>query len=121
LVCPAWSPDGAQIAFHGGSGPETGVYVVPALGGPEKKLRSTHRKMGPYLAGAISWSPDGKWIAFEDSLPPNRDVRLFLLSVETLESTQIPHVPACQTKDYLRSLTTANSWRISACKIFKIG
>jgi DNA-binding winged helix-turn-helix (wHTH) protein len=32
---PSWSPDGAQIAFHRISGADTGVYVIPALGGPE--------------------------------------------------------------------------------------
>jgi serine/threonine protein kinase len=39
IYCAAWSPDGREIAFgrcddHGGAG----VFVVPALGGPERKL-----------------------------------------------------------------------------------
>jgi len=89
----AWSPDGTRIAFHRIAGEDTGLYVVPALGGPEKKLRSTHKAAG--VSAPISWSPDGKWIAFADSLPAADSQRLYLLSLETLESKQISHAKGC--------------------------
>ena len=92
-ICPAWSPDGKQIAFHRVSGTDTGVYVVPALGGPERKLRSTTRSHW-FEVVPISWSPDGKWIAYVDS-PAGNEGRLFLLSVETLERKEIPHPAGC--------------------------
>lgn len=88
----AWSPDHTQIAFHRISGSDTGVYVVPALGGPERKLRSTRMS---FVGSPIDWSPDGKWIVFQDILPPDNLPRLFLLSPETLEGRQIPHAPEC--------------------------
>jgi Tol biopolymer transport system component/DNA-binding winged helix-turn-helix (wHTH) protein len=92
-LSPAWSPDGTQIAFHRLAGADTGVYVVPILGGPERKLHSTHV---PYsVAAPISWSPDGKWIAFSDPVPSEAQDRIFLLSMETLEVRQILHNPNC--------------------------
>ena len=92
-ISSAWSPDGTQIAFHRMSGPDTGVYVVPALGGSERKLRSTRV---PYaVAAPISWSSDGKWIAFGDPLPEAPIDRILLLSVDTLETRRIPHNPKC--------------------------
>ena len=92
-ISPAWSPDGSQIAFHRLSGADTGIYVVPALGGPERKLRSTRL---PYAVDApISWSPDGKWIAFGEPDPAESTDRMFLLSLETSETRKVPPNPKC--------------------------
>ena len=92
-ICAAWSPDGAQIAFHRLSGADTGLYIVPALGGPERKLRPT--SVRNETSAAISWSPNGKSIAFSDLLPDSRQERLYLLSLETLESKGIPRAANC--------------------------
>jgi Tol biopolymer transport system component/DNA-binding winged helix-turn-helix (wHTH) protein len=92
-ICPAWSPDGKQIAFTRISGADTGIYVVPALGGPERKLRSIRVPHGS--VAEISWSPDGKSIAFVDRVFPKDNFRISLLSLETLESKQITHPAEC--------------------------
>jgi len=92
-ICPAWSPDGKHIAFNRISGADTGLYVVPALGGQERKLRSIHARHSS--SAGISWSPDGKSIAFVDFLPPKDNFRINLLSLETLESKQISHPAEC--------------------------
>jgi Tol biopolymer transport system component/DNA-binding winged helix-turn-helix (wHTH) protein len=94
LIAPAWSPDGKQIAFQRLFKGEGGIYVVPAEGGAERKLRSTHASFGPSMN--IRWSPDGKSIAFADSPVSGGHRRLHLLSVETLESSQIEHDEKCQ-------------------------
>ena len=92
-ISPAWSPDGTQIAFHRMAGADTGIYVLPALGGPERKLRSTRISWADFTL--ISWSPDGKWIAFADGAPEETHPRIYLLSMETLEARQIPINPMC--------------------------
>ena len=93
FICAAWSPDGTRIAFHRISGADTGLYVVPALGGPERKLRST--RIHSDTSATISWSSDGKWIAFSDISPDNRVESINLLSVETLKSNQLTHSANC--------------------------
>jgi Tol biopolymer transport system component len=93
LLAPAWSPDGAEIAFQRLSQDQSGIYLVPAQGGPERKLHSTNPSFG--LSLTVSWSPDGKSIAFADSPVSGGHRRLHLLSLETLESTQIEHNEAC--------------------------
>src|SRR5271170_375806 len=98
-ISPAWSPDGTQVAFHRIAGADTGIYVVPALGGPERKLRSTRLPWRPFSyispLSTISWSPDGKWIAFADQLPEEEVIGMYLLSTETLETRQISISPKC--------------------------
>jgi Tol biopolymer transport system component/DNA-binding winged helix-turn-helix (wHTH) protein len=98
VLCPAWSPDGAQIAFYRRSGAETSVQVLPALGGPERKLLSAHDPAG--ISGPIVWSPDGKWIAFGASLLPADKHWLRLLSVEVLESREIHHAEGCHAENW---------------------
>jgi Tol biopolymer transport system component/DNA-binding winged helix-turn-helix (wHTH) protein len=92
-VSPVWSPDGTQIAVMRVAGPDTGIYIVPALGGPERKLIATHT---PYdVAAPLSWSPDGKWIAYSDNENGRPSNTNFLLNLDTLEAHELPHDPAC--------------------------
>jgi Tol biopolymer transport system component/DNA-binding winged helix-turn-helix (wHTH) protein len=98
-ISSAWSPDGTQIAFHRLASDDNGIYVVPARGGPERKLIATHT---PYdVAAPINWSPDGKWIAYADTENGRIGDRAFLLNSETLESHEFPHDPACRHEGFL--------------------
>jgi Tol biopolymer transport system component/DNA-binding winged helix-turn-helix (wHTH) protein len=81
----AWSPDGRYIAVHRWATENGGIFLVPALGGPERKLASTNTH-----DPAISWSPDGKQLAFSDHFPlVGALIQLFLLSLDTLERKQV--------------------------------
>ena len=80
--CPAWSPDGRQIAFTRVSGDRRLLYLISPLGGGERKLAEVG-------GGQLSWSPDGKNIAFWDRKSPKDPYSIWLLSVETLEKKQM--------------------------------
>jgi dipeptidyl aminopeptidase/acylaminoacyl peptidase len=64
---PAWSPDGARLAFvrtpepAPGTGDNSDVYVVAARAGSQP-VRLTDFA-GPD-DGPLAWSPDGRWLAF---------------------------------------------------------
>ena len=91
----SWSPDGAQIAFQRLAGSESGIYLVPALGGAERRLRSTSgRPLG------LSWSPDGQWLAFTDAPDIRGNQTLNLISVDSLETRSLPHMAECQEETF---------------------
>ena len=87
---PAWSPDGRHVAFiRSVPDGEQGVFIVPALGGPERKLEAIHC---PPFRCSLDWSADGKFLAFPDQTSADR-FGIFLLSVETLERRRLTAPP----------------------------
>ena len=84
---PVWSPDGQRIAFNRFSETEDSIFIVPALGGAERKLLT----LGPHIAlgggrSTLAWSPDGKLIAFTYKAPKEEPSKIFLVSPDTLAS-----------------------------------
>jgi Tol biopolymer transport system component len=92
---PAWSPDGNYIAFVRQSGTAISIYMVPALGGPERKLYSgTSKFFSLYEYGnSLSWSPDGKRLAFSGQGSAGEPNSIFLLSIDTFEKTRLTTPP----------------------------
>jgi Tol biopolymer transport system component len=89
---PVWSPDGRYIAFHRHTEREDGIYLVPALGGPERKLYPP-RLGGNRGVGLGGWSPDGKFLAFSEKIPGQELTRISVLSVETLDKRAVTSPP----------------------------
>jgi Tol biopolymer transport system component/DNA-binding winged helix-turn-helix (wHTH) protein len=98
FLVSAWSPDGRFIAFmrHVEGDPDaSGIYLIPALGGSERKLANiSHQELE---ALGVSWSADGKWVAFAkrsssatkaDSSPSHFSIHL--VNVETTEERVLP-------------------------------
>jgi Tol biopolymer transport system component len=88
---PTWSPDGRYIAFSRFSDSEKGIFIVPALGGTERKLYSPD--WGFHGFGGVVWSPDGKLLAYLDRSSPHTQYGIWLLSVENLERRQLTWPP----------------------------
>ncbi len=88
---PVWSPDGRYIAFCRILKGETGIYIIPALGGTERRVRETLWEEQEFyqvywFAGRLSWSPDGKLLAFSDRTSRNDPASsVFILALDSLE------------------------------------
>ncbi|MDQ1407139.1 MAG: hypothetical protein QOG55_2768 [Acidobacteriaceae bacterium] len=86
---PVWSPDGRYIAFCRILKNATGVYIVPASGGAEFRVRNTlwddQEFDEVFRFGRLSWSPDGKLLAYSDRATRHEPASIFLLSLDSRE------------------------------------
>jgi Tol biopolymer transport system component/DNA-binding winged helix-turn-helix (wHTH) protein len=89
-LSPAWSPDGKWIAFTRRSQRGNGIYMMPAIGGPERKLYDLHSAVDPIEPG-LTWSPNGKQLVFPDGKSEDSPSFLVSLSVDSLEAKPITH------------------------------
>ncbi len=80
---PQWSPDGREIAFARCNGDRDGVYTVPALGGPERRLTDSPCRKG--VAGRPTWTPDSKAMVMLDQCTPGGPRAVVLFSFATGE------------------------------------
>ncbi len=81
VCCADWSPDGGEIAF--GRCDDTGgaVYVVPALGGTERRLTDVPCPFGD--AGHPKWTSDAKSLLVVDRCAPSGPSGVVVFSLET--------------------------------------
>ncbi len=86
---PVWSPDGRYIAFCRILKEATGIYIIPALGGAERRVRNTlwdDKEFDEvFRFGRLSWSPDGKLLAYSDRASRSEAASIFLLSLDSGE------------------------------------
>jgi Tol biopolymer transport system component/DNA-binding winged helix-turn-helix (wHTH) protein len=99
-VNPVWSPNGRAIAFYRSATDGDGIFLVPALGGAERKLTETWANRFAFGAHTwLHWSPDGRWLVFSDKASAAEPFGLFLLSPNTGEKRRLTLPPASTIGD----------------------
>jgi len=88
---PVWSPDGRFIAFLRDIPGGTAILLIPALGGPERKIAEIleGNVMGPYL----SWSPDGNFLVTSHKDSPKEPAALFVVAIDGGEKRRLTSPP----------------------------
>lgn len=92
-IVPAWSPDGGTIAFVRWTDDNSEIFLIPALGGVERRVVSLG--VGLLHLIRISWSPDGKRIAYP-AYGSKGSQEIYLVSLDTLQTQPLSPAPECQ-------------------------
>lgn len=106
---PVWSPDGRHIAFLRQTADSSEFYLVPVLGGAERKVATIFPYQVPSDGNSSYFSPDGKSLAIPDRTAASEPLSLYLLSLETGEKRQLTAPPA-GVGDYCPAFSPDGKW-----------
>jgi eukaryotic-like serine/threonine-protein kinase len=112
-IAPAWSPDGRFIAFvRLSSEGKGGYYVIPALGGAERKIADIPQTPSHRPYPTAEWTPDSKSLVLVDtSLDPPP---LLQVSVADGGKTRLTSPPTNSFGDYLPAISPDGRWLVFA-------
>jgi Tol biopolymer transport system component/DNA-binding winged helix-turn-helix (wHTH) protein len=106
-IVPAWSPDGRNIAFARQDAGESGIFMVSARGGPERKLAdATFCKLSRTIS--LSWSPDGRELLYAGI------DGVHLLTPENDETRSVTKPPQCSAA-YSPAFSPDGQWIAFSC------
>ena len=117
-LVPAWSPDGRTIAFQRIADNDSGIFTVPAIGGPERKLADETLRYS--FLQTLNWSPDGKELMYvhpEEQGAFLSNIRI--LSAETGNVRQMT-IPECQDA-FSPIVSPDGKWLAFNCSFFSEG
>jgi Tol biopolymer transport system component/DNA-binding winged helix-turn-helix (wHTH) protein len=107
---PVWSPDGHSIAFLRSAAGKSGVSLVPAIGGPERKVAEVFPDPSYQFQRRLSYSPDGKFLAVADKSSAEEPFGIFLLATETGERRRLTSPPASYFGDRNPAFSPDGKW-----------
>jgi Tol biopolymer transport system component len=82
ICCADWSPDGQRIAFTRCGDYRGAVFVVPALGGPERKVTEISC-LSPGGWVDVKWTGDGDSLVMMDQCTPDAPMGIVVFSLLT--------------------------------------
>ena len=91
---PVWSPDGHTIAFLRDLDSVRAIYIIPAIGGAERKIAE-----GGFVSRKIGWSPDGRFLAVGEREPQTTAASVSLISVANGDRVVLTKPPNAKTDD----------------------
>ena len=80
ICCADWSPDGQRIAFSRCGDYRGAVFVIPALGGSERKVTDVACLFG---GGEPKWTADGDSLVIMDQCAPDAPMGIVVFSLQT--------------------------------------
>ena len=92
IMSPAWSPDGARLAYVSFEGQSSAIYVQTLASGARERVSA---RAG--INGAPAWSPDGRRLALTLS-QPDGNADIFVLDLASRELLRVTDDPAIDTE-----------------------
>jgi Tol biopolymer transport system component/DNA-binding winged helix-turn-helix (wHTH) protein len=96
---PVWSPDGKLVYFYRRGGPQSGIYVAPADGGPATLVVATSMYRRRLRRNRFDIAPSGKMLVYPDEIPGQDTAGLFLLDLGTMQSRPLTVPPPSSEGD----------------------
>lgn len=119
---PVWSPDGKTIGFQRFENGILDILLVPALGGPERKIGQLYsaRYSGEVQSSQLCWSHDGTFLIASGKASPAEPTSLFAFSVADGSSVKITSPERGNLGDFGPSFSP-DGRHLAFCRVTHVG